>query len=86
MVIIALWTDPSSRARTTAEAWADDAFESLRGCGVGCYAVDIDRFRRSGDAAEEEVKLAFGEVNAARLRELKRRVDPMNVFAAAVPL
>ena len=86
VVIIALWTDPSSRARTTAEAWADDAFESLRGCGVGCYAVDIDRFRRSGADAEEEVKLAFGEVNAARLRELKRRVDPMNVFAAAVPL
>ena len=86
VVIIALWTDPGSRARATAEAWADDAFESLRGCGVGCYAVDIDRFRRSGDAAEEEVKLAFGEVNAARLRELKRRVDPTNVFAAAVPL
>ena len=86
VVIIALWTDPGSRARATAEAWADDAFESLRGFGLGCYAVDIDRFRRSGDAAEEEVKLAFGEVNAARLRELKRRVDPMNVFAAAVPL
>ena len=86
VVIIALWTDPGSRARATAEAWADDAFESLRGCGVGCYAVDIDRVRRSGDAAEEEVKLAFGEVNAARLRELKRRVDPTNVFAAAVPL
>ena len=86
VVIIALWTDPGADSRSAAESWADDAFDSLRGVGVGCYAVDIDRFRRPGKAAETETALAFGEENAARLRELKRRVDPSNLFAAAAPL
>jgi FAD/FMN-containing dehydrogenase len=86
VVIIALWTDPGADSRSAAESWADDAFDSLRGVGVGCYAVDIDRFRRPGNAAETETALAFGEENAARLRELKRRVDPSNLFAAAAPL
>ena len=86
VVIIALWTDPGADSRSAAESWADDAFDSLRGVGVGCYAVDIDRFRRPGKAAETETALAFGEENAARLRELKRRVDPGNLFAAAAPL
>ena len=86
LVIIALWTDPSAKAREAAERWADAAFEALRAYGAGLYAVDIDPFRRPGAAAEDELTHAFGAKNVRRLRALKRRVDPRSLFRATFPL
>ena len=71
-MIIALWTDPGSRARAAAGGLGRRRLRVLRGFGLGCYAVDIDRFRRSGDAAEEEVA-RVRRVSAARRG--RRRVD-----------
>jgi FAD/FMN-containing dehydrogenase len=50
------------------------------------YAVDVDPFRRPGAAAEEELRLAFGEEGLERLRALKAEVDPEGLFRATLPL
>ena len=86
VVIIALWTDPSQEARASNERWADNAFEELRAHGAGLYAVDIDRFHRGDNTAVAETREAFGDGALERLQALKRRVDPTDVFRAAVPL
>ena len=67
-------------------AWADGGWDAIRQAGLatGCYPVDIDRRRRPG-AAEAEVDLAFGPL-LPRLRELKKKVDPTNLFRGSWPL
>ena len=76
VVIIALWTDPGSRARATAEAWADDAFESLRDAGWGATrwtSTGSDGRGRRGGGGEARVRR--GQRGAAEGAEAAGRPD-----------
>jgi FAD/FMN-containing dehydrogenase len=73
MLVLSEWTDP---ARTEAcIAWARDSFAALRPyAGAGRYVNYFDADER-GDA----VAAAYGP-NYGRLREIKVKYDPENVF------
>ena len=72
---LGIWEDPSDDADQI--AWARrtaDALQpaSLTGAGYGNYAPV--------DETAERVRAAFGDERFARLREVKRRYDPDNLF------
>ena len=72
---LAIWEDPADddRQRDWARATADAvAGSSLTGAGYGNYATD--------DESAERILAGFGPERMARLRALKRRYDPDNVF------
>ena len=88
---MALWepgfsVQEAEEARAASEAWADGGWQMLldHGIATGTYSVDINPFRRP-TTAEREVALAYGE-HLGRLRELKRELDPTNLFRAGWPL
>jgi FAD/FMN-containing dehydrogenase len=72
---IAIWEDPThdavqiAWARRTTDALA---VSSLTGAGYGNYAPL--------DETDERVRAGFGSEQHARLRDIKRRYDPDNVF------
>ena len=84
---MAMWTDPTQQARAAHRAWADATWSAVRrACGDagGAYAAHIDVHRRSTRAAAEEVALAYSDA-LARLRALKDKVDPANLFRSSWP-
>ena len=85
VLFMALWEDEAARAAN--EAWADAGWQMLldTGLATGTYVVDVNPFRRPG-SADAEVALAYGEDNLRKLRELKRTLDPTNLFRAGWPL
>lgn len=85
VVLISMWTENTPENFASNKAWADGIFDAMKALGLvtGCYAVDIDRFRRKD--VSEEVAAAFG-ANLPRLRALKQRMDPDNLFSSTVPL
>ena len=91
VLFMALWEPGSSvqeaeEARAASEAWADGGWQMLldHRIATGTYSVDINPFRRP-TTADREVALAYGE-HLGRLRELKRELDPTNLFRAGWPL
>ncbi len=70
--IIGAWQDPAENE--VHKAWARDTFEALRPVSVGGAYVNF-----LGDDAQDRVRDAYGQ-NRSRLRELKARYDPTNLF------
>jgi FAD/FMN-containing dehydrogenase len=72
---LAIWEDPADDdrqrdwARRTADAVAPS---SLTGAGYGNYATD--------DESQERILAGFGSERMTRLRAVKRRYDPENIF------
>jgi FAD/FMN-containing dehydrogenase len=72
---LAIWEDPAEDermrdwARRTADAFGSS---SLTGAGYGNYATD--------DESQERILAGFGSERMARLRAVKRRYDPDNMF------
>jgi FAD/FMN-containing dehydrogenase len=71
---IAIWEDPADDERQIAWARRTDGLgvSSLTGAGYGNYAPL--------DETDERVRAGFGAERYARLRAVKRRYDPDNVF------
>jgi FAD/FMN-containing dehydrogenase len=77
--IIAGWK-PDGNSAAAHRQWAQDLWDALTPFALpGGYAT----FLRPHD--REQAKDAYGS-NGARLRSLKRRLDPDGVFASAIPL
>ena len=73
LVIIAEWLDAAQSAECI--AWARDTYDAMRPfMASGRYVNYL-----GDDEANESVTNAYGP-NLARLREIKRRYDPTNVF------
>ncbi|MBB3142701.1 FAD-binding oxidoreductase [Halomonas organivorans] len=72
--IQARWRDPEEDPRQT--AWAREAFAALAPFATGGAYVNF----LSGDEGEARLRAAYGEATHDRLRALKRRWDPDNVF------
>ena len=75
--IAAGWTDPAEDA--THIAWARALYRTLAADGTGVYSNYLDR----DDGAR--VPTAYG-LNYERLRRLKRRWDPNNLFQGNAPI
>jgi len=78
--LIAGWTDTSERA--ACERWLAKVWDALESCIAGAYSVEI---RPGLPETQHEVLLAFGS-NLERLRVLKKRWDPDNIFRLYYPL
>ena len=77
--IIACW-EPDRSNGAAHRQWAQDLWKSLAPFALpGGYANLL------GPNDREQAAAAYGD-NAARLRALKRRLDPDRVFAFAIPL
>eukprot|EP00039_Didymoeca_costata_P000900 m.47878 g.47878 ORF g.47878 m.47878 type:complete len:302 (-) comp10540_c0_seq1:2115-3020(-) len=85
VVISALWTDPSPTKRDICEKWADTLWTALASSRTGLYVVDIDPIRRDKERIIDEVESTFQE-NLPRLKKLKVKYDPDNLFQGSVPL
>lgn len=73
LLTISQWVDPADDGRNV--AWAKDSYQRLRpGLRESGYLNYLDQ-----DDAGDPVIAAYGE-NYPRLRELKRRYDPGNLF------
>jgi hypothetical protein len=78
--IIAAWEPTSEDEARVHRRWARDLSQTLAPAALpGGYANLLD------PNEHDQIKSAFGS-NITRLRELKRRFDPDNVFSSAIPL
>jgi FAD/FMN-containing dehydrogenase len=73
--VIALWDDPQSPGGPHRD-WVNDIMEVARPYSTGGGYVNAIE----GDEGPDRVRSAYGEETFARLREVKRRWDPDNVF------
>ncbi|HOC42900.1 MAG TPA: FAD-binding oxidoreductase [Thermoanaerobaculales bacterium] len=71
--IIATWTDTVDDER--ARDWARETRRRLAD-----FAAPTTYVNFLGEAVEQQVRLAYGTAKHDRLRELKRRFDPTNLF------
>lgn len=71
--IIATWTDPGDDER--AREWARDTRARL-----ARFAAPRTYLNFLGEAGEQQVRTAYGIAKHDRLRALKRRYDPTNLF------
>jgi FAD/FMN-containing dehydrogenase len=69
---IAVWPDDSDA--TPHEAWTDDLWQRIRPEGNGVYVNFL------ANEGEERIAQAYPETTMARLREVKTKYDPENVF------
>jgi FAD/FMN-containing dehydrogenase len=67
-----VWTDPVERDAQV--AWTRRVFDAMAPFESGVYVNFL------GDEGLDRVREAYGEAKFTRLRALKRRVDPDNVF------
>src|SRR5262245_61563874 len=78
--IIAGWEPESQDDPAVHRRWASDLSADLAPLALpGGYANFL------APDAHDQIGAAYGN-NAGRLRELKRRFDPDNVFSSAIPL
>ena len=70
---VAEWLDPAENARNT--AWARATYEAMRPFASAAHYVNYLGSDESGSPAEA----AYG-ANLPRLRMIKRKYDPQNVF------
>ncbi|MBV9678462.1 MAG: FAD-binding oxidoreductase [Acidobacteriaceae bacterium] len=77
--IIPAW-EPNGDDGSTHRQWAQELWHSL-----APFALPGDYANLLGPEDREQAAHAYGS-NGARLRALKRRFDPDNVFASAIPL
>ena len=68
----AVWADPACAQENI--AWADDTAAALKPLTVGVYVNEL------GDQGIGAVRDAYNPVTYARLRRLKQRYDPKNIF------
>jgi FAD/FMN-containing dehydrogenase len=73
LLVLAQWADPSDTDRCI--QWARESYAALERFGAGASYVNY----LGHDESEARVAAAYGP-NYARLRELKRKYDPDNVF------
>jgi FAD/FMN-containing dehydrogenase len=71
--ILAKWAEPGDDAHHL--AWADSFATAMEPYSTGGGYINF-----LGEAKPGEVEAAYGSVNLARLRSLKRRYDPNNLF------
>jgi len=69
------WTDPGDDDANV--AWTRDCVAAFRGLSTGREYLNFPGFLERG---ERTLRAAHGKANYARLRELKRRLDPDNRF------
>ena len=80
MEIVAAWDPNATEDSAVHHQWVSDLFSILAPHALpGGYP----NFLTSED--REQLGSAYGH-NAARLRDLKRRYDPENVFSSAIPI
>src|SRR4029079_15355203 len=72
--ILAKWDDPTADPSAHI-AWADAFFEAMRPFSTGGAYVNF-----LGNEGAERVAAAYTAGGLARLREIKRRYDPGNLF------
>ena len=72
--ILAKWDDPTADAAPHI-TWADAFFEAMRPFSTGGTYVNF-----LGNEGDERVRAAYSPAALARLRQVKRRYDPGNVF------
>jgi FAD/FMN-containing dehydrogenase len=72
--ILAKWATPDEDASAHI-AWADAFFEAMRP-----FSADGSYVNFLGDEGPERVREAYSVAGFARLTEVKRRYDPLNVF------
>jgi FAD/FMN-containing dehydrogenase len=72
--ILAKWADADEDASPHI-AWADAFFEAMRPFATGGSYVNF-----LGDEGPERVRAAYSIEGFARLSEIKRRYDPLNIF------
>jgi len=75
MNIIGMWPEPGLAAAATHTAWAREFFEAMTPHTTGGVYVNF-----LGDEGPDRVKAAYGPRTYARLQEVKRSLDPDNVF------
>lgn len=68
------WEKPDDDAANM--QWARDCFEATRPWSTGGVYVNF----LNGDEGRDRIEAAYGESNLARLAELKRKLDPANLF------
>jgi FAD/FMN-containing dehydrogenase len=69
------WTDPADDDANV--AWTRDCVEAFAPLSTGREYLNFPGFLEDG---RRTLRAAHGEANYARLRELKRRLDPHNLF------
>ena len=67
-----VWADPA--ATRDSIAWSDDTARALEPASVGVYVNELS------DQRPDAVRGAYNPATYRRLREVKRRYDPQNVF------
>jgi FAD/FMN-containing dehydrogenase len=75
LAVEANWDDPADD--DTNVAWTRACIEAFEDLSTGRAYLNFPGFQEGG---EQTLRAAHGEANYARLRELKRRLDPHNVF------
>jgi FAD/FMN-containing dehydrogenase len=71
--IDAVWSEPARASACI--AWTRELWEAVRPYSTGRVYVNF-----LGEEGQDRVRAAYGELKYERLRELKRRHDPMNFF------
>ncbi|HEY8041918.1 MAG TPA: BBE domain-containing protein [Polyangiaceae bacterium] len=71
--VVAAWTDPATTDRHV--AWSRALHDAAAAHSSGGLYVNF-----LGDEGQDRVRAAYGEQTYARLRVIKREVDPENVF------
>ena len=73
VVIDAVWSEPAQASACV--AWTRTFWEAIRPSSTGHIYVNF-----LGDEGQDRVRAAYGEAKYERLRALKRKYDPANVF------
>ncbi len=74
VALIGVWLDPAEDA-TVHQAWVKSLWEQVRHEGSGVYVNFLEE-----DESQERILDAYPTVTFARLREIKQKYDPRNVF------
>jgi FAD/FMN-containing dehydrogenase len=73
MLMVGVWLDAAEDAAPH-RAWTESLWQAVRHDGAGAYVNFLE------DEGEGRVREAYGDATLARLAEVKRRYDPMNLF------
>jgi FAD/FMN-containing dehydrogenase len=73
LLIVGIWVDANEDNRPH-HAWAESLWENVRADGDGVYVNFLE------NEGEDRVREAYGNANFERLREVKAKYDPANLF------